>query len=114
MRKALGLGVALWLAISGPAGAQQAAESPAVARANALFDEYWEWSLPESPEFATYIGDRRYQDRLRDESAAAVARRKAFYAEFRGRLAAIDARNSRRRPAPRCKCCAIASISSPR
>jgi len=91
MRKALGIVFALWLAACGPAGAQQAAESPAVAQANALFDEYWEWTLLESPEFATYVGDRRYQDRLRDESAAAVARRKAFYAEFRSRLAGIDA-----------------------
>jgi uncharacterized protein (DUF885 family) len=91
MQKALGIVFALWLAACGPAGAQQAAESPAVAQANALFDEYWEWTLLESPEFATYVGDRRYQDRLRDESAAAVARRKAFYAEFRSRLAGIDA-----------------------
>ena len=91
MRKALGIVFALWLAACGPAGAQQAAESPAVAQANALFDEYWEWTLLESPEFATYVGDRRYQDRLRDESAAAVARRKAFYAEFGNRLAGIDA-----------------------
>ena len=91
MQKALGFVFALCLAICGPAGAQQAAQSPALAQANALFDEYWEWTLLESPEFATYFGDRRYQDRLRDESAAAVARRKAFYAEFRSRLAGIDA-----------------------
>src|SRR4051812_7393169 len=55
MQKALGLVFALWLCISGPAGAQQAAESPAVAQANALFDEYWEWSLLEYPAFATYV-----------------------------------------------------------
>jgi len=91
MQKALGIVFALWLAACGLASAQQAAESPAVGQANALFDEYWEWTLLESPEFATYVGDRRYQDRLRDESAAAVARRKAFYAEFRSRLAGIDA-----------------------
>jgi uncharacterized protein (DUF885 family) len=97
MQKALSFGFALWLAICAPAGAQQAAQSPAVVQANALFEEYWEWTLVEYPEFATYFGDRRYQDRLRDESAAAVARRKTFYAEFRGRLAGIDARQL---PAP--------------
>jgi uncharacterized protein (DUF885 family) len=91
MQRVLGLVFALWLGICGPACAQQASPSPAVARAEALFDEYWEWTLVEYPEFATYFGDRRYQDRLRDESAAAVARRKAFYAEFRSRLAGIDA-----------------------
>ena len=97
MQKALSFGFALWLAICAPAGAQQAAQSPAVVQANALFEEYWEWTLVEYPEFATYFGDRWYQDRLRDESAAAVARRKSFYAEFRGRLAGIDARQL---PAP--------------
>jgi uncharacterized protein (DUF885 family) len=91
MQKALGFVLALCLATCGAASAQQAAQSPAAAQADALFDEYWEWTLLESPEFATYVGDRRYQDRLRDESAAAVARRKAFYAEFRSRLAGIDA-----------------------
>jgi uncharacterized protein (DUF885 family) len=91
MQKALGFVFALWLAICGSAGAQPAAQSPEVAQANALFDEYWEWTLREYPEFATYFGDPRYQDRLRDESAAAAARRKAFYAEFRSRLAGVDA-----------------------
>ena len=91
MQKAFGFVFALCIAICVSAAAQQAAESPAVAQANALFDEYWEWSLLEYPELATYTGDRRYQDRLQDESAAAVARRKAFYAEFRSRLAGIDA-----------------------
>jgi uncharacterized protein (DUF885 family) len=57
----------------------------------ALIDEYWDWTLREYPDFATNFGDHRYDDRLRDESAAAVAKRKAFYVEFRRRLADVDA-----------------------
>ena len=110
MQNAFGFVFALCIAICGPAAAQQAAEGPAVAQANALFDEYWERVLLEYPELATSIGDRRYQDRLRDESAAAVARRKAFYAEFRGRLAGIDAEQLPAQAEHRCKCCATASI----
>jgi len=90
MQKAFGFLVATWLAVCTAAGAQEADQSPAVVAANAIFDEYWEWTLREYPEFATFVGDRRYQDRLRDESVAAVARRKAFYGDLRSRLAAID------------------------
>jgi uncharacterized protein (DUF885 family) len=35
----------------------------------------WEYSLRENPEWATYIGDTRYNDRLGDYSPAAEARR---------------------------------------
>ncbi len=34
----------------------------------------WEYSLRENPEFATYVGDTRYNDRLGDYSPEAVAR----------------------------------------
>ena len=61
-----------------------------VAQTNALFEEYWEWVLRENPEWATSLGDRRYDDRLKDESAQAVRRRTATRADFRRRLDAID------------------------
>jgi uncharacterized protein (DUF885 family) len=62
------------------------------AQANALFDEYWLWVLREYPDFATlYFGDHRYDDRLRDESAAAVLARAAAAAAFRKRSDQIDA-----------------------
>ncbi len=67
-----------------------AAPPTAAEQANALFAEYWEWQLRELPGFATYIGDHRYDDRLTDVSAAAIARRKAYQAELATRLAAID------------------------
>jgi uncharacterized protein (DUF885 family) len=34
----------------------------------------WEYSLRENPEFATYVGDTRYNDRLGDNSPEAVAK----------------------------------------
>ncbi len=72
-----------------PARAQS---SDATTQANALFDEYWEWVLREFPDAATlYFGEHRYDDRLRDESAAAVLRRSAGYAAFQQRAGAIDA-----------------------
>lgn len=36
-----------------------------------LFDEYWEFQMQRSPERATYLGDHRYDDKLRDYSKAA-------------------------------------------
>lgn len=62
------------------------------AQAAALFDEYWEWVLREYPDAATlFFGDHRYDDRLRDESAAAVRARNAAQAQFADRAARIDA-----------------------
>jgi uncharacterized protein (DUF885 family) len=72
-----------------PAHAQSA---DATTQARALFDEYWEWLLREIPDAATlYFGEHRYDDRLRDESPAAVIRRSAGYLAFLQRAAAIDA-----------------------
>src|SRR5215472_4359205 len=65
-------------------------DSPA-ARARALFDAYWQWTLREYPEIATQLGDHRYDDRLADQSAAAVERRRAARVEFLDRVSKIDA-----------------------
>src|SRR5215472_12145533 len=64
-------------------------DSPA-ARARALFDAYWQWTLREYPEIATQLGDHRYDDRLADQSAAAVQRRRAARVEFLDRVSKID------------------------
>jgi uncharacterized protein (DUF885 family) len=60
------------------------------AQFHALLADQWEWQLREFPEGATAIGDNRYNDRLSDLSAAAVARRKLAQAEFLARLNRID------------------------
>jgi uncharacterized protein (DUF885 family) len=67
------------------------AQANAATEAGALFEAYWERVMREAPEFATFIGDRRYQDRLGDASAAGVQSRKRAFAEFRESAARIDA-----------------------
>src|SRR5207248_794247 len=59
-------------------------------RFHALLDEEWEWGLRESPIFATAVGDPRYDDKLEDESFAAIERRKAHARELLPRLGRID------------------------
>jgi uncharacterized protein (DUF885 family) len=70
-----------------------AAPVPALADAtadlHALFDREWERDLAERPESATYIGDRRYNDRWSDISAAAIAARGAADAKVLDDLARI-------------------------
>src|SRR5262245_44378253 len=74
----------------GSASAQTTAVNGSASEARALFDEYWQWIMREFPEFATYLGDHRYDDRLTDLSVAAIARRRAERAEFLGRATRID------------------------
>ena len=57
---------------------------------NSLFKEIWEARLRNSPEFASAIGDRRYNDQLSDLSPRAVNERLARSREFLARLSAID------------------------
>jgi uncharacterized protein (DUF885 family) len=69
------------------AGRGQVAES---ARLRRLFDLDWEHSLEEYPEFATYIGDSRYNGRWTDWSLEAVERRRAELDVPAAVLATID------------------------
>jgi uncharacterized protein (DUF885 family) len=55
-----------------------------------LFKEDWEWTLNDSPEWATYLGDNRYNDRLSDVSVEAWERRKAHSREMLDRIRRID------------------------
>ena len=61
------------------------------AQFRAAIDAQWQYELKTHPEFATYVGDPRYNDRLSDESAQAVA---AEDKENRRRLALFTAINS--------------------
>jgi uncharacterized protein (DUF885 family) len=51
-----------------------------------LFDEEWQYQLRSNPEFATMLGDNRYNDRLADESpeffASDVEQKRKFLARF--------------------------------
>ncbi len=57
---------------------------------NDLFHEYWEDRLKHDPEFASEIGDKRYNDQTSDYSVQAVNDELAREQNFLMRLAAID------------------------
>jgi uncharacterized protein (DUF885 family) len=57
---------------------------------NDLFHEYWDASLANSPEFASTIGDKRFNDKVGDFSVKAVNDWLAKEQDFLLRLATID------------------------
>ena len=57
---------------------------------DALLAEQWEYNLKDSPEFATIIGDYRYNDKLSDASLAHVQEQKKAAEDFLARFQAID------------------------
>ena len=60
-----------------------------VAKQNALFEEFYQAGLKNSPERATSIGDYRYNAQLSDASLAQIARQHAENDAFLARLRAI-------------------------
>lgn len=64
------------------------ARSAAATALHALFDASWDASMQRYPEWATYVGDNRWGDRLYDASPENEA---AGYADLRQRLAAAQA-----------------------
>ena len=91
---------------AGPAAAQSSASTPAsppaaraatsapvaarVAALHTLLDEQWQYTLRTSPEFASILGDRRYNDRLSDGSQRSIDAQLAKNREFLRRFEAID------------------------
>ena len=55
-----------------------------------LLDEQWEYTLRTSPEFASILGDRRYNDQVSDVSERAVHEEEAMTRKFLARFEAID------------------------
>ena len=82
------LALVMTLSIPTPSAAQ-AAPSPAQALRQ-LFDDEWERGLRESPEAASYQGDRRHDDRWTYLSPAAIAAREAADRAALARLHTID------------------------
>ena len=68
--------------------------APAARAGNASFtalaDRYWDESLADGPESATYRGVHKYDDRLSDFSPAAMKKRIAWRHAWRDRFAAFD------------------------
>ena len=57
---------------------------------HALFHDYWEASLKNQPEFASMMGDKRYNDQVSDYSVKAINDWLAAEQEFLMKLAATD------------------------
>lgn len=57
---------------------------------NGLLAEEWEYEMREAPEFATIIGDYRYNDRWSDNSLSHVQQQKADLENWLTRFAALD------------------------
>lgn len=58
---------------------------------DALLADHWEYFLSHAPEYASILGDLRYNDRSSDLSAAAVAADLARSKEYLARFQALDA-----------------------
>src|SRR5258706_7651603 len=93
---ALATAFALALAAAGvttPAAAQPKPADPVATRLatqNALFEEYWQTELKLSPTMATAVGDYPYNDKLGDNSLAALAHPHEVNAAFLARIKAIS------------------------
>lgn len=68
----------------------QAGVATRVKALNALLAEQWQHTLQNSPEFATILGDLRYNDRWSDLSLAHAAAENKVTADFLKRFEAID------------------------
>ena len=57
---------------------------------HALFHDYWEENVKRQPEFASTIGDKRYNDKISDYSVSAINDWLAVEQDFLMKLASID------------------------
>ncbi len=73
-----------------PLSAAETADQATTSFRQLLADE-WQWGLEQSPTFATYLGDKRYNDRWPDVSLAAIEKRHEHQKDLLARLAKIDA-----------------------
>lgn len=79
------------LAMPGAAADQSgAAAASASARFDALLERQWQYHLEHNPEFASVLGDRRYNDRWSDYSLTAIAADRAANAAWLRQFEAID------------------------
>ena len=82
-----GLTIALIFATAGFVRADDRAAKKAL---NAMFEDYWQFRLKRAPEWATYLGDHRYDDKISDYSAAGRDSNLVTMRQFQDRLRAID------------------------
>jgi uncharacterized protein (DUF885 family) len=81
----------VFLALTASGGAaQNLPVNNRVKMLNAIFTDYWEDQLKHEPEFASSIGDNRYNDQLRDYSVQAYNESLSRERGFLSRLAEVD------------------------
>ena len=88
--KAITLAAALLLAVSPDLHAQSPDLATRRHALDQLLDEQWQYNLRETPEFATIIGDYRYNDKWSDLSLAHVEQQRRDSEAFLKRFQAID------------------------
>jgi uncharacterized protein (DUF885 family) len=74
-----------------PGDARRFHASLEATRFRALLDNDWQWRMQQFPEWATALGDHRYDDKLRDASPEAVAQREQHAREHLKALKRVDA-----------------------
>lgn len=81
----------IFMCAATPSRASSQSVDARVAALHRLLDEQWEYTLRTSPEFASILGDKRYNARLSDFSQAAIDRNNAQTRAFLRQFEAIDA-----------------------
>ena len=73
-----------------PGDARRFHASLEATRFRALLDADWQWRMQQFPEWATALGDHRYDDRLHDASPETVSQREQHAREHLKALKRID------------------------
>jgi len=89
-RKTMALALVAAFGAAAAHAAPAADVSARVKALNELLAEQWEYQLKESPEFATILGDYRYNDKFSDLSLAHAQQQKKDAQAFIARFEAID------------------------
>lgn len=87
----LALAVGMIVALGSVVPAKDAKSNGESDRLHAIFDAEWQWQLREEPTFASYLGDRRYNDRWPDRSLAAIEQRHQHRIDVLKQLDQFDA-----------------------
>jgi len=86
----LPLASALIILLPLPALAAEPRETDAGKALNAFFEAEWEYEMEQSPVRASFMGDRRWNDRWGDQSLEAIRKREAHATEALARLKKFD------------------------
>lgn len=90
LTRSFALSSALLMTIATAVHSQSADLATRRAALNSLLEEQWQYTLKDSPELATIIGDLRYNDRFSDASLEHVAQQTKDSEAFLKRFEAID------------------------